>query len=782
MKPGKRLSFLALTAQFGIMMILHHLLVGCTLSSDDGEDHAHSDSDSDSDSDGDGDGDADTGTSPDTGTFPARDTAFDTQFPPVNTDPVDTGDPPVTTAPILSGEILGRPTDTSVTVHLVTSVALEIYFEHGVDPGIYTGQTAAVHFPAGPVEVVMDGLTPSTLYFYRMRYRGENVIAAPTDTALDGWILGKERFFRTQRAAGSTFTFTIQSDSHMGYPSFYDARMYNVTLKNVYTDAPDFHIDLGDLVSTDDNRETAATVNEKYLAQRDFLGTLAHSIPLFLVLGNHENEEGWNLDDNGTNVAGSLPVLGANARKRYFVNPVPDRFYTGNETVPLTDIEGDGLLEDYYAWEWGDALFVVLDPYWYTPKKPYEGTIGGEKEDEVIGNRWDWSLGTAQYQWLERTLAGCDATFKFVFIHQLTGGADDYGRGGAAFADLCEWGGHDPGSDEWTFDVSRPALSRPVHQLLVMHGVNVLFHGHDHAFAKEQRDGVTYQMAPMAAYLYTPGGGTDQRFGFDTNAVDYPDADMVENSGHIRATVTAASATIEYVRAFLDGQGENRSVAASYNLAANNNFAPVADSLSVMAEEGLPREIPLVAHDFNDDPLTFAVADPPVNGTLATDLAATPPRVTYSAADGFAGEDRFTFVADDGAFLSNRATVRITVVPEGTLVATDTGIDTEVPTDTDNGGDTDTATTGERICPDSNHNVACVDAARCESFHGLADSTYACADAALVCCALPPSDPCPVSEELGILCLSPVVCATEGGIGDATVTCADRSLTCCVVP
>jgi len=25
-----------------------------------------------------------------------------------------------------------------------------------------------------------------------------------------------------------------------------------------------------------------------------------------------------------------------------------------------------GLLQDYYAWTWGDALFVVLDTYWPT--------------------------------------------------------------------------------------------------------------------------------------------------------------------------------------------------------------------------------------------------------------------------------------------------------------------------------------------------------------------------------------------------------------------------------
>ncbi len=46
-------------------------------------------------------------------------------------------------------------------------------------------------------------------------------------------------------------------------------------------------------------------------------------------------------------------------------------------------------------------------------------------------DRWQWTLGPAQYQWLENTLAGSTAKYKFVFAHQVSGGMDDYGRGGA---------------------------------------------------------------------------------------------------------------------------------------------------------------------------------------------------------------------------------------------------------------------------------------------------------------------------------------------------------------
>jgi hypothetical protein len=44
---------------------------------------------------------------------------------------------------------------------------------------------------------------------------------------------------------------------------------------------------------------------------------------------------------------------------------------------------GDHLPEDYYAWEWGDALFVAIDPFWYTTTKPFIGNIGGGESSDV---------------------------------------------------------------------------------------------------------------------------------------------------------------------------------------------------------------------------------------------------------------------------------------------------------------------------------------------------------------------------------------------------------------
>jgi len=87
-----------------------------------------------------------------------------------------------------------------------------------------------------------------------------------------------------------------------------------------------------------------------------------------------------------------------------------------------------GLRENYYAWTWGDALFVVLDPYINTLNKP-------EKE----GDGWNFTLGRDQYDWFRRTLENSDSKFKFVFAHQIVGG-DTEGRGGTEWVDYYEMG------------------------------------------------------------------------------------------------------------------------------------------------------------------------------------------------------------------------------------------------------------------------------------------------------------------------------------------------------
>jgi hypothetical protein len=425
-------------------------------------------------------------------------------------------------------ELLGRPTDTSITINIVPDETIEYYYEYGTSPGVYAAETSPTTATADqPHEVVISGLDPNTQYYYRMLYH------APGDLMTD-WVVRDEHSFWPQRAQGSTFTFTIISDSHMSGGGG-NVALYQQTLANVGADHPDFHFDLGDTAWTD-GVTTASAANQRYLAQRQWMNTVSHSASIFITTGNHENEEGWNLDDTN-----SIALLSINARKLYYPNPIPDSFYTGNPDVSLTGISGDHLREDYFAWEWGDALFVFIDPYQYTLIKPFSGTAGGEVNDEtVIGDRWSWTLGQQQFNWFKETLENSDAAFKFVFAHHMLGGSYDYVRGGAGPAHMFEWGGYNIDGTTWGFDTERPGWgSDPIHQLMIDNGVSAFFHGHDHEYAYEVRDGIVYQLVPAPSMT---------GYGFDL----YHESDpytirVLPNSGHLRVTVSPSQATVDYV-------------------------------------------------------------------------------------------------------------------------------------------------------------------------------------------------------------------------------------------
>ena len=421
--------------------------------------------------------------------------------------------------------VLGRPTRDSIALSVLTYQGTAGFVAYGTQPGACTCQTPTRPFQKGePAEIVIGSLQPNTRYYYQFRARG---------------ISGAAGTFHTARAPGNPFTFTVTADSHLD--DRVSAEVYQRTLAHALADAPDFHIDLGDTFMTEkhDSRENAA---RQYLAQRFYFGQLAHSAALFLVLGNHDGESprGRGRD------ADSLAVWSNTMRKRYFPNPVPDCFYTGNARAHPEA----GLLQDYYAWEWGDALFVVLDPFWFTQRQ------------RGRNDNWKHTLGEEQYQWLRRTLAARHAKFKFIFIHHLVGGADEQCRGGAEAAPFYEWGGKNlDGSDG--FQQNRPGWPAPIHQLLVQHRVSIVFHGHDHLYAKQDLDGIVYQEVPQPG---NPDRGRVPRYAADYG---YRDGVILGGSGYLRVAVSANQITTDYVAVDLgSGEGAGRKVKHSYPIAA----------------------------------------------------------------------------------------------------------------------------------------------------------------------------------------------------------------------
>ncbi|MEI8115622.1 MAG: T9SS type A sorting domain-containing protein [Bacteroidia bacterium] len=446
-------------------------------------------------------------------------------------------------------EILGRPTDSTITMSILFDQKAEVYWEYGTESGNYTSKTANYLAEAEiPLEMDFTKLLPDRYYYYRTRYKlsGSNV----------DFKTGAEHSFHTQRILGSTYTFTIEADEHL-----YDKKgvnsIYQICLNNQADDHPDFMFSLGDTFGNDHEPFTITSEKMKELHRdyRPLLGSICHSIPFYFCLGNHEGEFDYYLAQTPPN---NIAVYGTIWRKFYYPNPVPNSFYSGNnEEEPF----GMGKPENYYAFTWGDVLFVVLDVYRY------------QNVNSAKPQKWDWTLGKTQYDWLKNTLETSQSKYKFVLAHHTRG----EGRGGAATAKFYEWGGYEEKSNEYTFAKNRPGWEKPIHQLFTDTGVNIFFQGHDHLFAKEDLDGIVYQEVPM------PSDSTYE-IGMLANADSYV-SNQIEGTGHLRVTVSPENVKVDFVQAWLpadtsNGIHQNQEVAFSYTVTskiATTHVKPESD-------------------------------------------------------------------------------------------------------------------------------------------------------------------------------------------------------------
>jgi hypothetical protein len=413
----------------------------------------------------------------------------------------------------IATEITGSPTDTSIIVNVVPAIPMEIYYEYGMTSGIYSNKTSPqTAVASSPLVTLISGLKPNTRYYYRIRYGSSE---------------GQERTFMTQRIPGSTFTFDIQGDSHPERVNQqFNSELYKRTMLGAASDQPDFYMTIGDDFSVDQMKEvTAETVNALYINQRQFLGQVGS--PVFLVNGNHEQASAANIDGTSNNVA----VWAQNARNAYFPQPAPDGFYSGD----VEPVEFIGQLRDYYAFSWGDALFVVIDPYWHS-SQTVDNQFGAGRDQKAKRDLWNNTLGDVQYEWLKQTLETSTAQYKFVFTHHVLG----TGRGGIELAKSFEWG------DSANLAARRPGWDETIHQLMVDNHVTIFFQGHDHIFVRQELDGVIYQTLPEPANPNYSWENTDA----------YRTGDKFPNSGRVRVSVAPDGVTVDYIRSYLDKSDE----------------------------------------------------------------------------------------------------------------------------------------------------------------------------------------------------------------------------------
>jgi hypothetical protein len=410
--------------------------------------------------------------------------------------------------------VLGCPTDRSVeyVVHPKIDGKISVLLS-----GQSQGRTVRV-MQGVPVRGKFEGLAPDRDYTYRLEYKPDSgaSVASP------------DFRFHTQRKPGSSFSFIVQGDSHPERtPKMHDPSVYESSMLMAESQKPDFFICLGDDFSVDTLKEfTRGSVESVYRRQVPCLGLIGRSAPVYLVNGNHEQAAKANL--NGT--ADSLGVWAQTTRNNFFAQPAPDNFYSGDRE----QVDHIGLLRDYYSWSWGDAQFIVIDPYWHSNVAVDNPAGKGPKEGGKRGrDLWQVTLGDDQYHWLRDTLSRSTKPHKFVFAHHVLG----TGRGGVELAGLYEWGGQS-GNGTNDFASQRPGWNLPIHQLFVKYGVTAFFQGHDHIFCRQELDGVIYQSCPC------PSSAEDSLY----NDTAYRSGDKVAGNGLVQVQVNSGNVSVKLIR------------------------------------------------------------------------------------------------------------------------------------------------------------------------------------------------------------------------------------------
>ena len=354
----------------------------------------------------------------------------------------------------------------------------------------------------------LTGLTRSTKYYYRvlLRFEGESYTSPRSAHS-----------FQTRRTSGEPFRFAISADPHRDVdPAMLKKRYWaewDTLTRSLENEPVDFVIDVGDtyplcsgygalktkglpgLYST--MMRPARNGYSGYHGVSDVCADRAY----YLARGNHEGIS--NYDKQPTkNILRTLLKL--------FV-PNPD-----GTTYPQRGSTDADYNQGYFAFEWGDALFVVMDVIKYKDRKDVEPSPAR------------FHIGGAQLLWLNSVLQNSTKRWKFIFMHHLFGGGNNYGRGGAAFA----------------FDYEQSQ----VQSLAEQYGAHV-FYSHDHVLAKGQANGSLYYCCgcawgtqlDYAKYKYT----TLYPDGFiSTSCNSTPPA--CENNGYVIVEVSSTQLKIQY--------------------------------------------------------------------------------------------------------------------------------------------------------------------------------------------------------------------------------------------
>lgn len=463
---------------------------------------------------------------------------------------------------------LGRVTGSGATLSLITARALK----GGVRARVRWAESAAALASTNSISKVVEAqgaqqrielpltdLRPASEYLYRVEFAAAEAPEVWTPAPLPGRLM-------TQRPAGEAFRFAVVADGHWtqgritrGGPRWWTGMQ---CLKQVVADGPfDFCVDIGDSPFPTKMSEPQDGV-DSYLKYRLLMADLTRLCGHYLVLGNHEQEAGFFQHGGGGDVDDGVNTKLApdeyhqrwatEARLLTIPNPDRDTYPEGAEGAAGANSEADWVgaegpwcagprenLQNFYAYTWGDALFVVIDPFRCT-------AVGATRMPSVPEQ---WTLGVTQLAWLERTLRSSTARWKFVFSHHLVGGGAISGDGYAVEHDGTKraYGRGCAG------DATRAGTEQArIHEWMVTHGAQFFVYGHDHCFCHSVQDSVNYLCCGRPTFLndWIDKDGMRASYGdVESQGRNKPWVRALYNAlGYTRFSVTPDQVTVEWVR------------------------------------------------------------------------------------------------------------------------------------------------------------------------------------------------------------------------------------------
>lgn len=471
-------------------------------------------------------------------------------------------------SPARAMEMVGRVTRDAALVQFVTSATLPAPIRARVrwaesakdlDRSTSVSNPVGASRPSAPVELALAGLRPGRHYTYRVEW------SFGSDP--ERWrALSPGGELRTQRTAGESFDFCVIADGHWGHPRLdfdlqtpwgYSGRR---CIEQILADGPfDFCIDLGDSAFPVFAR-ALSDVERNYESYRRVIAPLTRVMPVYLVLGNHDREAGFFQRGDGS--ASAFPSAGldpeqyhqkwaTSARLAFVPNPRSDTYAEGGEGAPGFDSASDwgagskpwndGAatdLQNFYAFTWGDALFVVLDLFRYT--------LPGQTVIPTAPNQW--SLGPTQFRFLEQTLEGSQARWKFVIGHHQAGGGLIDGGGSRIEAGRGVAYGRGSAIEAANADVEQARIQ----SLMLRTGARFFVYGHDHAFCHSALGEVDYLLCGRPTWI-NPWYSQDGLLGSYGNlALQGRDRAWVRAAysvlGYTRFRVSPESVVMEWVR------------------------------------------------------------------------------------------------------------------------------------------------------------------------------------------------------------------------------------------